>query len=114
VRLLPVYDEYLIAYRDREAVPHRPSGAVAISPGSMTFQHALVIRGQVAGTWRFARTARSVAVDVLSGGPLTEADRRGVMRAAAHFARFLGTKMALSIDTPAAGRTRRAAEPFIG
>src|SRR5687768_13387649 len=29
VHLLPVYDEYVVAYRDREAVPHWPSAAAA-------------------------------------------------------------------------------------
>ena len=49
--LLPVYDEYLIAYRDRRAVPHGTPD-LSSTPAGVTFVHALVIRGQVAGTWR--------------------------------------------------------------
>ena len=53
--LLPIYDEYLVAYRDRTAVPHWPEGVAAAGAYGVTFQHALVIAGQVAGTWRTAR-----------------------------------------------------------
>jgi hypothetical protein len=54
VRLLPIYDEYLIAYRDRLAVPHAPGTPAgrAVAGSAVTFQHALVIGGGVAGTWR--------------------------------------------------------------
>src|SRR5262249_39561650 len=43
VLLLPPYDEYVVAYRDREAVPH---GVFSVNFG------AVVIDGQIAGTWR--------------------------------------------------------------
>jgi hypothetical protein len=45
VHLLPVYDEHLVAYRDREAVPHAPSAIASRSRGNVTLQHALVIAG---------------------------------------------------------------------
>src|SRR5262249_29207050 len=41
--LLPIYDEYLVAYRDRAAVPHLPSAIGAGARGPATFQHAIVI-----------------------------------------------------------------------
>jgi len=40
--LLPIYDEYLVAYRDRVAVPQHAG----------TFRHSIVIDGHVAGTWQ--------------------------------------------------------------
>ncbi len=54
VHLLPIYDEYLVAYRDRLAVPFGPA---RIQNGSRTvgFRHALVIDGQIAGTWNVNR-----------------------------------------------------------
>jgi hypothetical protein len=48
VFLLPIYDEFLVAYRDRAAVPH-PS----LPKDKVIFQHAIVVDGQVAGTWKF-------------------------------------------------------------
>ena len=44
VHLLPVYDEYLVAYRDRDAMPHQASTIHTGSRGRVTFQHALVTR----------------------------------------------------------------------
>ena len=50
--LLPIYDEYIVSYRDRVAVPHGPSMIPSSTGGGyVTFQHALVIGGQIAGTW---------------------------------------------------------------
>ena len=54
--LLPIYDEFLVAYRDREAVPHGPTTVASGPRASVTFQHALAIAGQVAGTWRRQRS----------------------------------------------------------
>ena len=99
VQLLPIYDEYLVAYRDREAVPHWPAGRMATPRGSMPFQHALVIRGQVAGTWKFTRAQDRLAVNVIAGRPLTDAEKRGVVSAASRFERFLDARMSLSIGT---------------
>ena len=58
VHLLPIYDEYLVAYRDREAVPHGPSVITSGSREPVNFQHALVIAGQVAGTLEDRRNSR--------------------------------------------------------
>ena len=58
--LLPIYDEYLVAYRDRDHVPHRPS---LVRPGPrvpVVFQHSLIVdrwpargvsNGRRAGRW---------------------------------------------------------------
>src|SRR5262245_53103171 len=51
VHLLPVYDEYLIAYRDRDAVPHRVALIATGRGRPLPFQHPVVIDGQLAGMW---------------------------------------------------------------
>src|SRR5688572_8572729 len=58
--LLPIYDEYVVSYRDREAVPHGPS--VIAPPKTVIFRHALVVGGGIAGTWRTTRNARGLSV----------------------------------------------------
>ena len=76
--LLPIYDEYLVAYRDRIAVPHAAS-----PPASrVTFQHALVIDGQVAGTWRTARNGDGLAMTITPLRTLTVRERRAARDAA--------------------------------
>ena len=96
--LLPVYDEYLVAYRVRKAVPHGPSVVPARVGPAILFQHAVVIDGQVAGTWRTARKDDGVAVTVAALRRLTPADRRAVLEAAARYERFVGVPVSLTMD----------------
>jgi len=77
-----------VAYQDRAAVPHAslPAG----SPGRpfTTFQHALLIDGQVAGTWRTARTPRALTVQATGLRRWTKSERRALTEAAERFAFF--------------------------
>jgi len=97
VVLLPIYDEYLVAYRDREAVPHA-AGKIADRAGrNVTFQHALVIAGQVAGTWRIAWRAGGVVVDVISLKRLTASEREAIAEAAERYGEFVAAPVSLAI-----------------
>jgi hypothetical protein len=100
VHLLPIYDEYLIAYRDREAVPHGQSTLDAGPWGNVTFFHALVIDGQIAGTWRTARSDTRYAIDVIPTRRLAEQERRAITVAAARYERFLGVPVTTRIAAP--------------
>jgi hypothetical protein len=83
VQLLPVYDEYLVAYRDHQAVP-RP----AYSLGG--FQHALVIAGLVAGAWRTIAGPDGVMIDLQPLRRLAAGEKRALDRAVARYGEFLG------------------------
>jgi hypothetical protein len=96
VRLLPIYDEYLVSYRDRVAVPHSP-GVVGSGSATVTFRHALVIGGQIAGTWNTGAHRDGVAVRVTPARQLTSTEGRGVEAAAARYGRFLGREILLTI-----------------
>jgi hypothetical protein len=97
--LLPVYDEYIVAYRDREAVPHGPSKvALGASTGeSVTFQHSFVVSGQVIGTWRRRQSATACAIDVFPMRRMTRPERQALEQAAARYERFLSTPLQLSV-----------------
>jgi hypothetical protein len=95
--LLPIYDEYLVAYRDRKAVPHGPAKIAYAANGWVTFQHALVIAGHVAGTWRVARSAAGIQVRVTPLRRLNVAERRAVTAAAERYEQFVGLPVAFSI-----------------
>ena len=82
VHLLPIYDEYLVAYRDRVAVPH---GASSFAPGPL--KHALLIDGQVAGLWALERSGE---VRVTPTRKLSAAESKAVAAESARFRRFLG------------------------
>jgi hypothetical protein len=97
VHLLPIYDEYLVSYRDRDAVPHGPPVIESPSGRSLTFRHALVIAGQVAGTWKTARNAGGLTVDVMPLRRLTGRERRGLAETAACYRRFLDVPVSVSV-----------------
>ena len=90
VHLLPIYDEYLVAYRDREAVPHS-----AFKMGN--FWHGLVIDGHVAGTWRTLRKREGLVLQVTPLRPLSSRDRRDLGSAVDRYRRFLELPVSLSI-----------------
>jgi winged helix DNA-binding protein len=97
VDLLPIYDEYLVSYRDRHAVPHGPTVVPSRSRGGVTFQHALIVAGQVAGTWRVTRSAERVLLDVIPLRKLTRIDRTQLGRVVERYGRFLGMPVSLKI-----------------
>jgi winged helix DNA-binding protein len=86
--LLPIYDEYLVAYRDRVAVPHPPSAIDADAGGPVTFRHAIVIAGQIAGTWRTKQDLRALSIDLIPTRRITTRERRALGEAVDRYARF--------------------------
>ena len=96
--LLPIYDEYLVAYRDRVAVPHWPQVVRRRPKQFVTFQHALVVNGQVAGTWRVARQPDGAVVTVVPLRRLTGPERHGIAEAASCYERYVGIPVTLTID----------------
>lgn len=96
VHLLPVYDEYLVAYRDRHAVPHATAALRSKLGGPTIFQHPIVIDGQVAGTWKISRGDNGQAVTIASIAPLGARERRGLDAALTRYTRFLDVEVALA------------------
>jgi hypothetical protein len=90
VHLLPVYDEYLVAYRDHRVVP-RPAYVLG------SFQHALVIGGQLAGTWRPVAGRKGLVVKVETQRSLGGGERRVLVQAVSRYRRFLGIPVSLSV-----------------
>jgi hypothetical protein len=87
--LLPNYDEYLIAYKDRRAVIDstrvRNLGVFA----SAEHPHYLIVDGRVAGSWRRALTSSSAIVEVAPYEPLRREQRKVVSDEARRFGEFL-------------------------
>lgn len=88
--LLPIYDEYLVAYRDRVVVPHTQSQITKVQGWNVTFQHAVVINGQVAGTWRIPRAGERISIDVTVVRSVSARERDAVVDAAGRYGRFRG------------------------
>jgi len=93
--LLPIYDEYLVAYRDRTAVPHVPAAAKdSGSSDPVTFRHSMIVAGQVAGTWRVRQDPESILLDLIPLRPLKRTERLALEEAAELYRRFMKVKVA--------------------
>jgi len=88
--LLPLYDEYLIAYKDRRAAldPAFWKPIAARDP----FSAAIVLDGRVVGGWKRTLTKGKVAVAVDLPVPLSRTDSRLVAGAVRRFGAFLGLR----------------------
>ena len=89
LHLLPIYDEYLVAYRDRAAVPHGASMLPSVAGGFVKFQHAVIVGGQVAGTWRPAMRGGNLQINVATLRKLTAAEQRALERVKERYRRFV-------------------------
>jgi hypothetical protein len=97
VDLLPIYDEYVVAYRDRAAVPHASAGVLARGRDAIIFQHPLVAAGQVAGTWRAVKNPQQVHVDIVPLRRLGAVERRAIAAAIARYSRFLESPVTFAV-----------------
>jgi hypothetical protein len=84
--LLPAFDEYTVAYRDRSAVLATRHAANA---GAGTLSPTIVIDGQVVGTWTRARKNGTVVITPRLFAKLGDAGTRAVAAAAQRYRRFL-------------------------
>jgi hypothetical protein len=87
--LLPAFDEYLVAYRDRDAVLD-PAQARRINAGGGLLAPCIVASGRVVGTWRRTFDRRSaVTISLVPFGRLDEPARAAIGEAAERYAAFL-------------------------
>ncbi len=90
--LLPVYDEYTVAYKDRSAVL---DPVYAKQAGNGIFSPVIVIDGKIVGTWK--RTFKNGAV-VIASNPFTAftaAENQTLAAAARRYGEFLGMPVVL-------------------
>lgn len=92
--LLPPYDEYTVAYRDRSAVLDPAHGRMV--SGNGIFYPTIVLGGQVAGTWKRELKKGSVVITLSPFKPLKKKERQAVARAAEQYGRFLGKPVFLA------------------
>jgi hypothetical protein len=93
VRLLPVYDEYFIGFRDRADFgdPDRLGPDAA----SVLLNNIVVLDGMVVGGWRRTIDRRRVTITTDLLVPFGASERRALDSAAADFGRFLGLPVTL-------------------
>ena len=91
--LLGLYDEYLIAYKDRSAARDlsRRTRTTAWDP----FNAPVVVGGRVIGGWKKKVTGERVVAKVSPLRPLGRSDRRAVEEASARYSAFVGLDLEL-------------------
>ena len=102
--LLPNFDEYTVAYRDRSALldPAVPFDASSFayyrdaSPMGGILSNVVTIAGRVRGAWSRTLTPGRVRVDVRLLAPLSPTEAGSVQRAAARLGRFLAADVVLT------------------
>ena len=93
IDLLPIYDEYLIAYRDRRAmVGERKTGEREHD----IFAHYLMIDGKVSGTWRRRDAGNRIELALNPYRALTRSQLRAARQAAERLAIFSGREVTVS------------------
>lgn len=87
--LLPAFDEYLVGYADRSAMVD-PQFMRKVNAGGGMLKPAVVVDGQVIGTWSRTLGKGTVSVIVSPFRTLTKAQREAIRRAIERYAAFLG------------------------
>lgn len=94
VFLLPGFDEYFIAYKNRTACLDPKFDARVVHVNGI-FNPMLVIDGQVAGTWKRTFKKEKAVLEIMPFEPLDEAERAAVSAKAEEFGQFLGKKIVI-------------------
>jgi hypothetical protein len=94
---LPVYDEYLVAYKDR---------AAALDPcyskrgSNVIFDATIVVHGRVVGTWKQTPSEKDLRLTLKPFAPLRGSVQRAVVDAARRYGAFLGQAVRVENTSP--------------
>lgn len=92
--LLPAYDEYTVAYKDRSAVLD-PVYAKRADSGTDILHPTIILDGQVVGTWKRTLTKGSVVITPNPFNRLKKAEQRAFAAGARRYGAFLGLQAQL-------------------
>lgn len=104
--LLPNYDEYLVAYKDRAPVAGSDWGSIVAEHRTDPFGYYLLLDGRIAGSWRAIARGAGVALEVACQQPPTSRTRQAIARAARRYGLFAG--VAANVEFTTASRQDRA------
>jgi hypothetical protein len=90
VHLLPNYDEYFIAYKDRSAIGERLRERKEKAREGLFFRHILFIDGQVAGGWNTLAAKKNEPLSIEPVGKLSAAEKRGLDKEVERYGKFAG------------------------
>jgi hypothetical protein len=98
-RLLPNFDEYFIAYKDRRTVLNGGLALPALpSPVRPEFAHLLTIDGWLAGSWKRTTNGRTADIEVRSFRPLKKNERAALDAAVERYRAFMALPAKLTVS----------------
>jgi hypothetical protein len=97
VFLLPNYDEFMIAYKDRGTVVDPSGTASQEARTNGGFAHHLIIDGRWAGGWRRTLKGHVVMIEIAPFKPLTVSQRAAVAAATDRYGDFLNQRAELAV-----------------
>ncbi len=89
--LLPNYDEFTVAYRERDLYYDRATNATGDRRMDVPFRHVLLVDGQVRGRWTAAHKPGGLRIGLEWSIVPTRAEVDAVERSANAYAEFLGS-----------------------
>jgi len=89
VHLLPPFDEYTVAYRNRDAIID-PAHARRLNAGGGMLNAVIVVDGRVVGTWKRTLKKAEVLLTLQPFGRLKREERQAIDAAADRYGAFLG------------------------
>ncbi|HEX5655737.1 MAG TPA: winged helix DNA-binding domain-containing protein [Polyangiales bacterium] len=92
--LLPGFDEYILGYRDRDAILDAEHKHKIVPGANGVFRPTIVHGGQVLGTWKADASKKAVKLTPTGFATFTTAHQRAFASAAKGYAKFLGKSVA--------------------
>lgn len=93
LRLLPSYDELVVAYRDRSALVPDPTVASRLDEREFLVGRSLIVRGGVVhGAWRRTLAKREVALELELLAPPSAGERAALDAEVERYGAFLGLR----------------------
>jgi hypothetical protein len=90
--LMPDYDEYGIAYKNRGSLRNEDIPLGKIKGNSTVYSHWLVLNGVISGTWNRIEKDGNVSAEVKPFIPLSKKDKLEVDNAAERYNKFFNSK----------------------
>jgi hypothetical protein len=92
--LLPTYDEYGIAYKERDAIIDLADLKKMGGP----FFSGIMMNGKMIGAWRRTLKKDSVHIETQAFRPFTKAQKSAITAAAKRYSKFLGSKVSYTLE----------------
>lgn len=92
---LPGFDEYILGYKDRNAVLDLQFADAICPGGNGMFFPTIVVDGQVVGTWKRTLKKNVISISTTSFTSLTEDDQDAFAQIMQHYGEFMGASEVL-------------------